>query len=273
MRIGRRALLGAAGIGVLAACGSSPPGNHGLPRPTRHAYGSDTSQYALLHRPVGTPHGVVVVLHGGFWSDQYGLDLNEPISTDLARRGWIAYNVEYRRLGDGGGWPQTGRDVFAAIDHLAALLPHRPGPVIAIGHSAGGQLAGVSAARAHGAVLLDAAISQAGVVDLVYAAQTDVGGGAVEQYLDGTPHSRPAAYAAASPYALLPIRVPVSCVHSPDDREVPFSQSVRFTDRAAQVGDRTVRLVRAQGSHFDMLDPTSEAWHLTVHELERLAHG
>ena len=32
------------------------------------------------------------------------------------RRGWAVWNIEYRRVGNGGGWPDTFADVAAAID-------------------------------------------------------------------------------------------------------------------------------------------------------------
>ncbi|MDP2711345.1 MAG: alpha/beta hydrolase, partial [Solirubrobacteraceae bacterium] len=116
-----------------------------LHRPPRHRYGAHPRQVADLHLPAGPgPHPVVVVLHGGYWRPPYTRLIMRPLCLDLARRGWAAWNVEYRRLGrDGGGWPQTFDDVAAAIDHLDEL---RAGPVdldrvTLLGHSAGGQLA------------------------------------------------------------------------------------------------------------------------------------
>ena len=44
----------------------------------------------------------------------------DALCEDLARRGWAAWNIEYRRLGNGGGVPTTLEDVSAAIDHLAS---------------------------------------------------------------------------------------------------------------------------------------------------------
>lgn len=286
--LGRRGLLtGLAASGavtLLGGCGS-PEAPAGPGRPggssagagpiTRHAYGDLPDQFGVLHRPRGRGHGVVVMIHGGYWSDEYGLDLNAPVSRDLARRGWAVWNIEYRRLGgrgrSRGGWPRTGDDVFAAIDHLATLLPdHRHGPVVAIGHSAGGQLAAVAAGRKHGPVRVDAAIAQAGVLDLEYGARTGLGNGAVVAFLGGRPGDVPRAYAEASPRALLPFPTPVTCVHSPDDQVVPFRQSLRFFARARVTGADGVRLARAEGGHFDLIDPRSAAWHLTVRELERL---
>lgn len=47
----------------------------------------------------------------------------------------------------------------------------------------------------------------------------------------------PDRYAAASPYALLPIGVPVVCMHGDADQVVPIEQSRRYVDRAKQLGD------------------------------------
>ena len=103
------------------------------------AYGDDPSQYGVLHVPRGEPRGIVVVIHGGFWKATYDYTLGEPLAQDLARRGWIAWNIEYRRLGNGGGNPETFADICAAIDHLAQLgLPH--GRTITLGHSAGDEV-------------------------------------------------------------------------------------------------------------------------------------
>ena len=83
-----------------------------------------------------------MVLHGGFWRARYSRKLMRPLCRDLAGRGWIAWNVEYRRLGrlSGGGWPTTFADIAAAIDHLAEIRTDARldlSRVVAIGHSAG----------------------------------------------------------------------------------------------------------------------------------------
>jgi acetyl esterase/lipase len=99
-----------------------------------------------------------VVIHGGSWRPAYGADLACDLAEDLVRHGLAAWNLEYRRVGDdpdhgGGGWPATCRDVAAAVDLLAAtgqtLAAGRLdlSRVVAIGHSAGGQLAGWLAGR------------------------------------------------------------------------------------------------------------------------------
>ncbi|MDP9386193.1 MAG: alpha/beta hydrolase, partial [Actinomycetota bacterium] len=90
----------------------------------------------------GAPPPVAVVIHGGFWKARYDRTLMHAVCADLAARGWAAWNLEYRRLGrlNGGGWPATLDDVAAGIDALAGIEGLDRSRVVAIGHSAGGQL-------------------------------------------------------------------------------------------------------------------------------------
>jgi acetyl esterase/lipase len=122
-------------------------------------YGRHPSQYGVLSLPGGPrPWPVAVVIHGGFWRTAYSADLASDLAEDLVRHGFAAWNLEYRRVSDdpdrgGGGWPATCLDVAAAVDLLAvtgqSLAAGRLGlsRVVAIGHSAGGQLAGWLAGR------------------------------------------------------------------------------------------------------------------------------
>ena len=127
----------------------------------RHSYGDDPSQYGVLYGE----GPVAVLIHGGFWKAEYGLTLMDALCEDLAARGWAAWNIEYRRLGNGGGVPETLEDVSAAID-LLAELPRRPRRVVTIGHSAGGHLAAWAATRENPRVAVTGVVSQAGVLDL-----------------------------------------------------------------------------------------------------------
>ena len=68
-----------------------------------YSYGSHPSQFVRLHLPSGEHLPVVVVVHGGFWRNKYGIELAEPLAADLAKYGVAAAAVEYRRVGDGGG--------------------------------------------------------------------------------------------------------------------------------------------------------------------------
>ena len=93
-------------------------------------YGDHPAQHGTFHRPSGRSRGVVVVIHGGFWKAAYDATLGEPLARDLAARGWTAWNLEYRRVGDGGGWPSTFDDVAAGIEAGADTYIIKPfGPI------------------------------------------------------------------------------------------------------------------------------------------------
>jgi acetyl esterase/lipase len=255
----------------------------GAIRPRRITYGHDPSQYGDLYLPTAArKRGVIVVIHGGFWQAQYTASLGASLALDLARRGWAAWNLEYRRLGDGGGWPATFDDVAAGMDVLATPAFASDGldltRVVAVGHSAGGQLAVWAAARAGlpasapGAspkVRVHGVVSQAGVLDLVRAADTSLGGTAAADLVGGRPTVVADRYRLASPIARLPIGVPVRCVHSPDDGIVPMEQSRRYVDAAIKAGD-DASLVRTTGDHFALVTVGSPAWTATVAQLPGL---
>jgi acetyl esterase/lipase len=244
--------------------------------PTRYAYGDHPSQYAELSVPAGTAKvPVVVIIHGGYWRLGYGAELGRPLAVDLVGRGYAALNVEYRRVGDGGGWPQTGDDVAAAVDALRVEgqrlatgrleLNH----VVALGHSAGGQLGGWLASRRAAPVSMAGAVLQAGVLDLVQGSADGLGGGAVDEFLGGSPAERPDMYASASPIALVPFAVPTVCVHGTADDVVPIDQSQRFVAAAQQAGG-VAELRTFGGGHMDLIDVASSAWGLCVDAVARL---
>jgi acetyl esterase/lipase len=121
-----------------------------LARGRSHRYGPHASQRADLYLPSGPgPHPVMVLIHGGSWSKRYGKIVMRGLAGDLVRRGWAVWNIEYRRLEAGGGWPTTFEDVAHAIDQLAVLEDPRLDleRVTILGHSAGGHLALWAASR------------------------------------------------------------------------------------------------------------------------------
>ncbi|HEY3923780.1 MAG TPA: alpha/beta hydrolase [Acidothermaceae bacterium] len=250
------------------------------PAPLTLAYGTDPSQVADLHLPAegnadGAPWPVVVVIHGGYWGAGYGRSLGTGLAADVAKHGVAAWNIEYRRVGNGGGFPSTLLDVARAIDALAAIAdPAADGRldlerVVTVGHSAGGQLATWLAGRhklaadapgAQPAVHVRGVVAQAGVLDLVQGAAVGLGGGAVVRFLGGTPAEVPERYAVASPYELRPIGVPSTLIHGIKDKVVPIDQSDRYAAAAIAAGD-TVDLQRLKGvDHFAPIDPRMRAW-------------
>lgn len=252
------------------ACETPRVGIDPEPQGERIRYGEDASQFGELTLPSGTPRGLVVVIHGGFWKAAYGLEYGRPLAASLAEHGWAAWTIEYRRVGSGGGVPETLDDVATAVDTLAGRdLPLDR--VIALGHSAGGHLATWAASRGRferwpARVDLTGVVSQAGVLDLWAAYDDHLGDGAVRAFLghrpgpDDTP---------VDPLHQVPLDVPVHCVHAVGDDVVPIAQSHTYVRAATEAGGRA-QLTEVEGDHFTVIDPDSDAWRQTLAILDLL---
>ncbi|HEX6220497.1 MAG TPA: type II 3-dehydroquinate dehydratase, partial [Acidimicrobiia bacterium] len=135
-------------------------------------YGPHADNVADMRRGGGGLDTLALFAHGGLWQHRYERDTVESLAVDLTRRGYDTLNVEYRRLGDGGGWPGSGHDLLTALDHIPQLGEY--GRVIAVSHSAGGQLTAWAAERASTKIGLHVAMSP--LLDLEAAvANGDVG--------------------------------------------------------------------------------------------------
>jgi acetyl esterase/lipase len=280
VHVDRRTLLGGLGglgglgaLGLLAACGEDQPVTPAAEPGRRIAYGDGPEQYAELYRPEGESRGVVVVLHGGFWKAAYDASLGRPLADSLADRGWTAWNLEYRRVGNGGGAPETFDDVAAGIDALADVEDLDLSTVIALGHSAGGHLAVWAASRGRferwqpERVPLSGVISQAGVMDLRTAHRDVLGGGAVEALLGHPPGPADDRY---DPIRQIPLDVPVWCEHGSADDTVPISQSREYVT-AAKAAGAEAGLVEFDGDHYVVIEPGSEVWARQLELLGQMA--
>ncbi|MFZ3452089.1 alpha/beta hydrolase family protein [Arthrobacter sp. 7Tela_A1] len=246
--------------------------------PQRFTYGSHPEQFGELTLPPGGQpvRGTVVVIHGGYWRSMYSLELGRPLASDLAGRGWAAVNLEYRRAGNGGGWPQTFADIGAGIDALAALPEPGgtglPGPVIALGHSAGGQLAVWAAGRQAPRVALDAVVSQSGVLDLRRAHELGLSSAAVENFLGAGPEEDPERWQAADPIRTVPVPVPVLVLHGKEDATVPLELAESYV-QAAHAAGGTAELRLIPGDHFEMITPGTAGWDEVLRALEDAAEA
>jgi acetyl esterase/lipase len=222
------------------------------------AYGDGPEHIGDLRRPAAPgPHRLAMLLHGGFWTDPWRRDLMDGVAVDLTRRGWATWNVEYRRVGSGGGWPATGNDVLEAIDAIDRF-EDLTGDVILVGHSAGAQLA-LWAAGKHPRTVAKV-VSLAGLTDLDVAARHRLGGGAVERLIESDPPS------VASPIDHLPLGVPAVLAHVIDDPVVPVDQSRRYAMAARAAGDQ-IELIEVEGAdHMSLIDPAG-AWQSVVDRL------
>lgn len=249
----------------------------------RYRYGPERDHFGELYLPSRNgPHPVALVIHGGCWRAYWQLDLMEPLCRDLAARGVAAWNVEYRRLGQGGGWPMSLIDVGAAADILDLLASRHAldlTRLVAIGHSAGGHLALWAAARhrlAAGAPGCDPVVRPrfvlvlAGVSDLREGYRHGTCDHAVYELLGGSPDEVPERYAHASPGDLLPLGVPQVLVHGADDVDAEPAITDTYAQRARAAGDHVTE-VRLDGfDHFDVINPQSEIWQAALDAMPAL---
>lgn len=232
------------------------------------AYGPHDAQAVECRSPApeaGPCRGIAVLVHGGYWRARFDASLMAPLVEDLLGRGWATANVEYRRNGNGGGWPTTLEDVHTALGCLAAHEWRRgiDGPLIGIGHSVGGQLTLLSADQ------LDAVVALAPVTDAVRTHDEDLGEGAAAEFFGTGPDERPEAYAGASPLRQLPVGAPALIVHGASDDRVPLGHSLDYVAQAHRAGDPVDLLVPHDLGHLAAIDPTAAHWNAVLDWMER----
>ncbi|MGH8948755.1 MAG: type II 3-dehydroquinate dehydratase, partial [Acidimicrobiia bacterium] len=101
------------------------------------AYGPHRENVGDIRRPGDEASGIIIMIHGGLWRQEYERDSTETLAVDLTGRGYVTWNIEYRR-GEEGGWPGSAHDVVSAFDFIVREMPGVP--VGIVGHSAGGHL-------------------------------------------------------------------------------------------------------------------------------------
>ena len=257
----------------------------------RLAYGADPAQFGGLYLPraVG-PHPVVILLHGGCWGAKYGLEPLGRLCAAFAAEGLAVWNLEYRRLGNGGGWPMTFLDVAAGADFLRTIANACSldlARIVAVGHSAGGHLALWLAGRhrlpagsplyAPAPLPIHGVLSIAGVPDLAEALAHGLCGDAVQQLVGGSAADEPERYRQTSPIALLPLGMRQWHIIGQDDDTVHVDYLQRYMAIAA-LHDQVHLDILPGAGHFEPVDPTTPAWATVrgavlslVHQ--RLSHG
>ena len=250
-------------------------------------YGSAPSQFAELFRPKGPgPFPVVVLVHGGCWTVQFGgIKQMHNVAGALAARGIAVWNVEYRRVDeDGGGYPGTYLDINAALDKLAAVATSyqlNTGRIVAMGHSAGGQLVQWIAGRSRlpkSSPLFQAAplpikhiISLGGLADLRHERDLIKSscGRNIEQ-LTGLPSdTRPDVYADTSAAELMPNGSSTVLITGALDTVSPPRVAYAYAARAQAAGDQAQVVILPDASHYDEIAAASPLWKQILPFIER----
>lgn len=254
-----------------------------VPGDRRVFYGSDPSQFGELYLPqTPGPHPVIVLVHGGCWLAEYGLNLMGPMAAALKEENLAVWNLEYRRLGNGGGWTGTFEDVALGTDFLRTIAPQFNldlSRLITVGHSAGGHLALWLAGRSNlpstsplykdDNLPVNGVVSLAGIPDLITGVEQNICLGACQQLVGGLPSEVPDRYKQASPRELLPLGVPQWHLSGIEDEIVPTSYIKEYVKVAKRYDP--VRLdVLPNAGHFELIYPNTSTWSKVRHAIREL---
>ena len=232
--------------------------------------------------PEAVSGAAIVYLHGGGWAvgtrRRFGRAFLSwsPTSLDrLAQAGFVVATVDYRLSGEA-RFPAQLHDVKAAIRWLranAGCLGVDPAKVVAWGESAGGHLAVLAGLTADRPELegtvgehVGESSSVCGVIDwygpmnlLTLSAQhlptsdkrPDDAGSWESSMVGAALQSDPVRSRAASPIAYVHAGAPpIQIHHGTNDGQVPFAQSVEFTNAQRQAGGEVELIVVNGSDHF-----------------------
>ncbi|MBL8116258.1 MAG: alpha/beta hydrolase [Anaerolineae bacterium] len=239
-----------------------------------YVYGDDPNQRVDLYLPTGdgTPFPVVVLIHGGCWRDLYSAKPLGGLCRALNAVGVAVWNVEYRRNGNGGGFPNTMLDVGRGTDLLReAAREHALDltRVVSMGHSAGGQLALWLAARAglrsdspvyvDNPLRLRGVVGLAGIIDLIGAAGAGLCGENLSRVMGGLPVDVPEHYQDASPMERLPLGV--RQIHLVGEHDTGILANIQaYVNAAVEAGDEVRLEILPEAGHFELVVAGTAAW-------------
>jgi acetyl esterase/lipase len=226
---------------------------------------------------------LVILIHGGAWLSHIGADSFEQFSRHLAERGLAVLNVEYRRVGSGGGWPTTFTDVAAALDSVPAInrqipqLDHRN--AVVVGHSAGGQLAMWAGTRhrldgdevgANPKFRPTHVISLAGPLDMRKA--VTLGDDRIVRVMGGTPEEVPERYTSVDPIQNIDPDTPVVAAAGTDDKVVPPVLAGDYVRAVKRSGGDAYSVLMPGENHVSIVDSRTDAFRQVVELITREAN-
>lgn len=258
------------------------------PPDARINYGDDPLQFGDLRLPPGDgPHPVAILIHGGCWKAEFDITHSSKLAAAIAKIGIATWSLEYRRVGnEGGGWPGTFSDIGEGADYLRSIAEGHAldlDRIIAMGHSAGGQLALWLAARSRipadvdigrsEPISLKGVLAMAPAADLAFLHGTKVCDHVVDGLMGGSPDDVPEHYRWADPVQLGPDRVPQVLLFGKYDSDWNPAGK-RYLESARARGDDVRMVVAEESGHFEMIDPDSTTWPIVadaVHDMLNVA--
>ncbi|WP_347956599.1 alpha/beta hydrolase family protein [Gordonia aichiensis] len=256
--------------------------------PTTTGSRDDDQNWADLFLPEGEhpPNSVplVVLIHGGAWQSEIGADVFVTFAQRLAERGLAVYNVEYRRVGAGGGWPTTFADVAAALDYIPSVEKAVPAldtdAVVVAGHSAGGQLSMWAGTRheldgdqvgANPKFRPTHVISLAGPLDMRTAVQ--MGDHNIVKALGATPKQAPARYEAVDPIQNIDPSMPTIAMNGDKDHIVPAVLGQNYVAAAKKAGAESTFVMIPGGNHVSIVDVNNPQFQVVLETISRASHS
>ena len=234
-------------------------------------YADHARGFAELRLPAGEgPFPLAVIYHGGCWKTGIASQAYmAPLATRWQQLGIATLNVDYREVGDGGGWPGSFEDWAASarlIDEVAARYPIDRDAVTLVGHSAGGLPAQwlASAQGQHGPIGPRAPLKARAAI--VLDGPGDVGAergafdalcqfSAVDPFMGAAPDAVPGRYAAIASAAAAPQLSALLFV------QAKLSAPSAATLAALGAGGATVTVRENVGvSHFAIITPGAPAY-------------
>jgi acetyl esterase/lipase len=235
------------------------------------AYGEADGQTLLLdvYRPPAreTPRPAVILIHGGGWTVGVERWVNVEPAEQLARAGYVAFNIAYRLMDGTPGrnlWPAQLDDVQRAVRWVranAATYGVDPDRIGSYGGSSGGQMAALLGVRdtrdnsdadlASFSSRVTCVVDLSGDMDLASPYPNPSDNELVVTLLGGTPAEVPEAYRDASPLAWVDqYTVPFLIVHGRSDMVNPVDLSRRMT---TALHDAAVEVIYAEFPGVDHL--------------------
>jgi len=229
-------------------------------------YATHPRGFAELRLPQGEgPFPLAVIYHGGCWKTGIASQAYmAPLATRWQQLGIATLNVDYREVGDGGGWPGSFTDWAASarlIEEVAARHPVDRDRVTLVGHSAGalpalwlasdqgadGPVGARAPLAARAAIVLDGP-GDVGAERAAFDALCQFS--AVDPFMGAAPEAAPRRYAAISPSMAAPELGAILFVQA----KLPAPSAVTQTALGAN-GARVAVRENAGQSHFAIITP------------------